>query len=174
MTDDDKQMVTFKIDEETYEIAKGKQEHGELSEELRTKLNKIAYGTQTTKREKLREELESLRSDKRDIETQIDQLRDERENKERKIARIEDRLDALRDTEGEYSGALEMLESRLLEGERIYTKLDAVEKASQVGEKTKDAVIQDLQERNPDVPSCAFELSSPHEPMDWREVSDHH
>ena len=83
---------------------------------------------------------------------------------------MEQRLDDLRDIEGEYNGALEMLESRLLQGERIYIQLDAVENAAQLGEKNKQDVLEDLKDRNPDVPGYAFELCPVHEPHDWREV----
>lgn len=168
MTDDDRQLVTFKVDEETYEIAKGKLQHGELSEELRTRLDQIAYGTQTTKREQLREELQSYREKKRELDNEIGQLRKERDEVNRKIERVEDQLDTLRDRDGEYNGALEMIESRLHDGKRIHPKHDLVDQAAQVGDKTSSDVIDDLMERNPDVPTCAFELASPDEPTDWR------
>jgi chromosome segregation ATPase len=168
--EEEKQMVTFNIDLDTYQQAKEKLAHGEMSEELRMKLKRIAYGTDASKREQLREKLHTLREDKRDIESEINTLRGKRSEKTRKIERVEQRLDDLRDIEGEYNGALEMLESRLLQGERIYIQLDAVENAAQLGEKNKEDVLEDLKDRNPDVPAYAFELSPVHEPTDWREV----
>lgn len=166
--DDEKQMVTFNIDLDTYQQAKEKLEHGQMSQELRMKLKRIAYGTDASKREQLREELHTLREDKRDIEREISNLREQRSEKTRKIERVEQRLDDLRDIEGEYNGALEMLESRLLQGERIHENLDGVENAAQLGEKTKQDVLEDLQDRNPEVPLYAFELSPVHEETDWR------
>jgi len=172
MSQDNRQLVTFKVEEETYEIAKSKLDHGQMSEELRTALNRIAYGTKTTKREQLREELETLRSDKRDLDKEIDELRQERSEKERKIERVEDKLDTLRDIESEYNGALEMLESRLHEGERIYPEDDGVERAAIVDDKSKSDVIADLKQRNPDVPGFAFSVASPHEATNWQNVED--
>lgn len=172
MSGDNRQLVTFKVEEETYEIAKGKLDHGQMSDELRTALNRIAYGTKTTKREQLREELETLRSDKRELDKKIDKLRQERSEKERKIERVEDKLETIRDMEGEYNGALEMLESRLHEGQRIYPEMDGVERAATVGDKTKSDVIGDLKERNPDVPDFAFDVASPHEATNWQNVED--
>jgi hypothetical protein len=65
-----------------------------------------------------------------------------------------------------------MLESELLDGNRLYSQHDGVKRAAQLGQKSKDEVLADLQERNPEVPSYAFELSSPNQPIDWREVED--
>jgi chromosome segregation ATPase len=174
MTDQDKEMVpvNFKAPKEAYEQAKEELTFGEMSEELRGRIHEIAFGAQTTRREELRERLESLRSDKREIETEIQKKREERQETERKIERVESKLDNLRDKEGEYNGALEMLESELLDGNRLYSQHDGVKRAAQLGQKSKDEVLADLQERNPEVPSYAFELSSPNQPIDWREVED--
>lgn len=170
---DDKQLVTFKVEQETYDIAKDKLEYGQLTDELRPVLKRIAYGAETTKREQLREKLETLRDDKRGLDDSIRQLQKQRKEKSRKIERVEDRLDTLRNIEGEYNGALEMLESQLHQGERIFTKHDGVQRAADVGEKSRSAVIADLKERNPDVPEYAFELSNAHEPVNWKELGKH-
>jgi len=174
MTDEDKEMVpvNFKAPKDAYEQAKGKLAFGDMSKELRGRIKEIAYGAQTTRREELRERLETLRSDKRELEAEITKKREERQEKERKIERVESKLDDLRDKEGEYLGALEMLESELMEGARLHPQHDGVKRAAQLGQKQKDDVLADLQARNEDVPAYAFELASPHEHTDWREVQD--
>lgn len=172
MTDDDKEMVPVNFDapKEAYEQAKENLEWGQMSEELRGRVNEIAFGAETTRREELRERLTSLRDDKRKKESKIRDFQNERDHIDRKIERIEQQLDSIRDNEGEYNGALEMLESRLLDGERLYQQHEGLERVANIAEKPKQEFIKDLQKRNPEVPSYAFELSSPHEPTDWREV----
>lgn len=173
MSDDntsDMTPVNFKAPEDAYERAKEKTEWGEISEELRGRINELAYGAETTRREELREQLESLRDDKQEKDTEIRTLQNERDEIERKIERVEQKLDNLRDTDSEYNGAIEMLESQLHDGERLFPQHDGVERAANIAQKPKQEVINDLRERNPDVPDYAFELSSPHEPTDWREV----
>lgn len=162
--------VNFEAPKEAYDRAKEKLEFGEMSEELRGRVKEIAYGTDTTRREELRELLESLRTDKREIDTEIHTLQEKRAEKERKIERVENQLDKIRDTDGEYNGALEMLETELFDGVRIHPQHEGVKRAAEIAEKPKQDVLTDLQERNADVPTYAFELSSPHEPTDWREV----
>lgn len=168
----DKRQVTFNADKETVETAKEKLEYGELSEELRGRLDEIAYGAQTTKREQLKEQLEKLRGDKQEVHHEIEELENEEKEIDRKIRRVEEQLDAIRDTDGEYNGALEMIEVKLERGERMFSTHEDVERAAQIGQKPKQDVIQDLRERNPDLPDEAFELSAPHEPTNWRETTE--
>ena len=176
MSDDskDKEMVpvNFEAPKEPYERAKEKLEFGEMSEVLRGRINEVAYGAETTRREELRERLHDLRDDKREIDRSIDELQSDRDDVERKIERVENQLDSIRDADSEYNGALEMLESELQNGKRIFPQHDGVERAARIAEKPKQEVLTDLQERNPDVPDHAFKLSSPHEPNDWREVAE--
>jgi len=174
MTDEDKELrtVNFKAPKEAYERAKEKLEFGEMSEELRGRVKEIAYGAETTRREELRENLASLRSEKRERATEINNLQEKQRETDRKIERVEMQLDKIRDTDSEYNGALEMLESELQNGNRVFPQHDGVERAANIAQKPKQEVIADLQERNPDVPSHAFELSAPHEPHDWREIDD--
>jgi len=168
----DKEMkqVGFEAEREVVERVKEDLEYGDLSEELRHRLQEIAYGTRTARKEQLREKLQSLREKDREILRDIQQSQEKRKEKQREIERVEQKLETLRDTEGEYAGALEMLEARLHDGERIHKKLDAVDHAADVGDTTREGVLEDLAERNPDVPNFAFELSVPHESFDWRDV----
>jgi len=170
--DEDMVPVNFKAPEEAYETAKDKLEFGEMSEELRGRVKEIAYGAETTRREELREDLEELRSEKRERATKITNLQEQQRETERKIERLEMQLDNIRDTDEEYNGALEMLEEQLHRGNRVHKNHDGLERAANIAEKPKDDVITDLQERNPDVPAHAFELSNPHEPLDWRDVRE--
>lgn len=166
----DRTQVLFEADPEAYEIAKEKLEHGEMSEELRSRVNEIAYGITVGRQERLKEELHTLRDRRHSQVAERDALNADISETERKIERVEGKLDTLRDQAAEYNGALDTLESQLHEGERLFPKHDGVETAAQIGGKSIQDVLDDLRERNPDVPAYAFELSHPNEPFDWREV----
>jgi len=167
MTEHDK-MVNFKANSQTVKEAKEKLEHGEMSEELRARLDEIAHGTDVSEENRLMDRLQTLREDRRDAESKISKWQEERDELDRKIERIETRLDELRDQEGEYDGVLAMLEADLQEGVRIMEGTDKVKRASQIGDCNPADVIQDLKDRNPDVPDMAFRQARGNESPNWK------
>ena len=160
-------LVNFNVDEETYELAKNKLEYGEMSELLRQTVRGIAVGTDTTERERKQELLEDKRKAVRDIDREIDDLENDKDEILREIERIERRLNELLEQDGEYDGVLAMLEEDLQSGIRILGGSDKVAKAAQIGDCSREDVVDDLKERNPDVPDKAFRPAEQGEPAAW-------
>lgn len=170
MTDEKMTQVGFKANSDAHERAKRRLEHGELSRRLRETVEEIAYGTETTERRRLKEKLDDLRQDKRDVENEIENKRHERDELDREIARVEDRLDTMIQQDGEYDGFLQSMESDLRDGMRFDIGHGKVEDAAETGDCSREQVIQDLKERNPDVPDRAFREPKPGEAPLWNEV----
>jgi len=168
MTEHDKH-VGFKANSETVEVAKSKLDHGELSELLRREVDRIAHGTDVAEEQRLTDQLESLREERREKRQERDNIERDLEELEREIERVERRLSELRDQEGEYDGVLAMLEEDLHDGVRIIGGGEKIKKAARIGDCTTDDVIDDLKERNPDVPDKAYRPSGPNEPPKWND-----
>jgi len=173
MSDDDsKTRVGFTVDEEAYGQAQAKLDWGEMSQRLRKAVHEIAYGTETTERRRLKEKLERLRSEKREIETTLEQKRSERDEKQRKISRVEERLDTLMDQSGEYEGFLNSIEQDLHDGKRFDPQHGKIERAAGIGGMSPQDVINDLKERNPDVPEEAFTTAGVRTQPNWKNEVD--
>jgi len=149
------------------ELAKDKLEHGEMSELLRETLDRVAHGADVAEETRLKDALEAIREDKRELRQDRDDIERQLEEKSREEERIEQRLDALREQDGEYDGVLAMLEEDLHDGVRILGGGDKIKKAARIGDCTTDDVIDDLKERNPDVPEKAYRPSRSDEPPKW-------
>lgn len=169
MTDDNTTQVGFEVNADAYEKAKSKLPWGGVSSELRTKVHELAYGTQTTERRRLKDKLEDLRKERREIDNDIDEKKHERDEKERGISRVEERLDTLMQQDGEYDGFLEAIESNLHQGYRVDPNHGQIEDAADLGDCTRDEVIKDLKERNPELPDKAFREPNHDEPANWKE-----
>jgi len=159
---------TFLVDEQTLEEAKSKLDRGELSKELRQTVQRLAHGTDVAEETRLTDRLQTLREDRRGLRQERDNIECELDEINRKIERVEQRLDNLRDQQGEYDGVLAMLEEDLHSGIRILGGSDKVAKAASIGDCDKGDVIDDLKERNPDVPAKAFREPTPGEPGNWQ------
>ena len=171
MANNDK-LVNFKIDEATLEQAKAHLEHGEMSQRLRETLETIAHGTDVAEESRLTDRLQTLRENRRSLRQERDNIETELDETNRKIERIEQRLDSLREQEGQYDGVLAMLEEDLHDGMRIVGGSNKIKRAAQLGDCSVDEVIEDLKERNPDVPADAFRKAKPHEEGNWQDELD--
>lgn len=167
MTEYDK-TVNFKANSQTVKEAKDKLEHGEMSEELRGRLDEIAHGTDVAEENRLTDRIQTLREDRRELRREREQIEEAIEEKNRNIERIEARLDELREQEGEYDGVLAMLETDLQDGVRIMEGTDKVKRAAQIGDCEPKDVIQDLKDRNPDMPDKAFRQARGNEEPNWK------
>jgi len=149
--------VYVQVPKHTKELAKSKLEHGGLSRVVREKLTQVAHGAETSERERIKDNLQELRDDRRQLKNKREAINDKLEELEIKIQRAEDRLDDLRDKEGEYEGALQMIEDEMHEqGARVFPEHKAVERAARLGECDELDVIRDLEDRNPDLPEEQF------------------
>jgi len=160
------------VDESALKMAKKECEHGEFSKELRRTVQRLAYGAETSRREQVKEQLADLRDER-------DEVREERRRKEqqerkldKKIERKEQELSDLQDTDAEYQGMLESIEADLYQGVRIWEDTTTVKTAANKTGQTPEDVVEDLRERNPDVPDRAFRKSEPQEPSKWKDPNN--
>lgn len=167
MTDYDK-LVNFNANSKTVEEAKSKLDHGELSEELRATLDRIAHGADVAEETRLTDRLQTLREDRRKLRRDREEIEEQIEEVNRDIERVEARLDELREQDGEYDGVLSMLEEDLHAGQRILGGSDKIKRAAKIGGCSVDDVIDDLRERNPDVPDKAFRPARGDENPRWK------
>jgi len=168
MTQHDKH-VGFKANSNTVEEAKSRLDHGELSEELRRTVDRLAHGADVAEETRLTDRLESLREDRRDLKRDREDINDAIEEVDRKIERVERRLDELREQDGEYDGVLSMLEEDLQSGQRILGGSDKIKRAASIGDCSVEAVVDDLRERNPDAPDMAFRPARGDEEPNWKD-----
>jgi len=164
-----RKQVNFTADTQLYEAAVSDLDHGELSDELRTKLKELAYGADATERERIREQLETLREDRRELDAEIQHKKAKRDELDRKIERAERKLTELESLDGEYDGMLKNIEAQLHDGVRFCEGSPSVKEAAALIDGDAADVIADLKERNSDVPAYAFRESRHDEPPRWTE-----
>jgi len=162
-------LVNFKADKDTVEIVKQKLEHGEMSDRLRDTLNEIAHGADVAEQTRLKDRLQELRKERREITSDIEALQDKRDEKDREIERVETQLDNLREQQGEYDGALQAIEGQLHEGVRMAPDSVPVKEAARIGDVDTEGVIEAIKERNPDVPDFAFRTAKRSEEPNWKD-----
>lgn len=169
MNNDNTTRSAFLVEETTLETAKAKLDHGELSEELRATVERIAHGADVAEETRLKDRLTELREDRRELTNKREQIEDDLEEKNRKIERVEERLDTLREQDGEYDGMLSAMEADLADGVRIRPDSKKVNEAASLAGCDPREVIADLKERNPDVPDKAFRAPKPDEDAKWKQ-----
>jgi len=156
---DDKQMeqLVVEVPKETKQIAKRNLEHGGLSREVRATLTRIAHGEEVAEVKKVKDNLDDLRDTRADLKQQRDTVENELQDVERKIERAENRLDQLRDVESEYKGRLKAIEDRMYDDEmHIWPDHGMVKSAAQEHGKEPSEIIDDIRDRNEDLPSEQF------------------
>lgn len=156
--DEELAQINVKVPERTKELAKEELEHGGLTRVVQETLSQIAHGGKTTERQRTLDHLEELRDEKREKVEERNTLDSEINDLELKIERAENRLDELDDKMGEYEGMLQLIESQMHE-EQMHVDpghgkiRDAAKKAGC----DESDVIDDLRERNPDLPEGQFQ-----------------
>jgi len=158
MTDEDTEQIHVKVPSETKEIAKQRLEHGGITRVVREALSRVAHGEEATERERTKDQLKEWRDEKREKVQERNQLDSDIEDLEIKIERAENRLEELEDKVGEYEGTLRVIEERMHE-DRMHVDPGhgSVKEAATVGNCTPEDVIEDLQDRNPNLPLEQFE-----------------
>lgn len=172
MSDDEKVQTTTLMKRHVRDTAHEKTEHGEMSERVRALYREVAYGEVYDEREQLQTRLDNLteklaekRRKKNDLESDISDI-------EAKVDKVQRRLSEQNTESAEYKAHLESIESMLHDGQRVTTQMSAVETAAEKKGVTREDVIEQLKERNPDVPEAAFELATAAEPVDWRVATE--
>jgi len=153
--------------------AQRKAERGELAQDVRDLFERKAYGEgpgETDELERLKNELENerdhideLRSDRRRIDAKI-------ETSEQAIARLEERISAIQAKRDSVDVALENFEAMLENGDRVSPRMNSVKDAAEKRGMSPEQFIEELQERNSEIPDHAFRLAEENEPYDWRDI----
>ena len=159
MSDDEEMVqVVVNVPKTVKETAKEKLPYGGITNEVRDTLNRIAFGEDLNQRSRLerqREELNDKLVDKREERRELDT---DIENLEQRINSIDEKMSNLTTREDKYEAKIESLEHRLrVEGSRFDPEHPAIIEAAKTGGVEVEGVIQTLKERNPDVPSYAFQ-----------------
>ena len=156
-SEEDTERVTAEVPKRDKEIAKAKLDHGGISREIRKTITRIAHGAEISERERLKEDMETWRTKRREKVHKKQSLENEIDELDVKIERAENQLDELRDKQGEYEGALQMIEDDMHEHEmRVWEGHGKVEQAASLGDCAVEDVINDLRDRNPDLPETQF------------------
>lgn len=156
MTGDDTVRTTITMPRHLRDAAKENAEHGELSERVRSLYRRIAFGEDVDQHETVKLELERVRSDKDDVRAQIRDLQAELDRLETKEARLEEKLSKHTSRQQKYEGHLESLETLLYDGVHVDEEHPGVEKAANAAQVSPSDVIDDLRERNPQIPDYAY------------------
>lgn len=168
MTDKDEEVrFNVKMRRQLRDDAKRNSERGELSEDVRDLFRRKAYGVDGTTDNS---ELERAKAELRDVRERTDDLRKERrridaeiETQETRAARLEERISKMEEQGEKFETVVDTLESMLLNGARVFPeRVD--------NDVDAERVINELKQRNPDVPDHAFRLARIEEPNDWRDV----
>lgn len=155
--EEDTERVTAEVPKRDKEIAKAKLDHGGISREIRKTITRIAHGAEISERERLKEDIETWRDERRGKVHEKQSLENEIDELDVKIERAENQLDELRDKQGEYEGALQIIEEEMHEvGMCVFEGHAKVEHAASLGDCSVEDVMDDLRDRNPDLPESQF------------------
>lgn len=156
------EQLVVNVPADAKEAAKEKLEHGGLTRVVREKLSEVAYGAESSEKERLQHRLDDLRDTRQEKKNERAQLDREIDEINRKIERVEERLDTLRDKAGEYEGALQMIEDLMHEDGMIVDPGNGkVQRAAEVSDCSASDVIADLKERNPELEQSHFQEEEP-------------
>lgn len=158
MTDEEMTQINVEVPAATKELAKEELGHGGLSRAVRERLTEIAHGEQVGKRQRVADQLEELRDEKREKVTARNKLDDVIADLEIKIERKERVMQELEDTVGQYEGYLQSIEDQMREHDMsVFIGHGQVETAAKLGDCTEKDVLDDLRERNPEFSDSRFE-----------------
>lgn len=171
MTDDDYVRVTHRVPEHTREAAQQNTEHGELSELVRSLYGRIAFGDSDGGAESIEIELERVRAKKDELREQIREFQNELQTVEQQETRLEEKLSTHRSRQDKYEAHIESLEQLLYDGTHVWPGHPIVEKAAQAANRDPEDVVEDLQDRNPQIPEYAFE-DAMHADRTWNGIDE--
>lgn len=160
MTDDDEEMSRISVDVKKthHEMAKRKLEYGGITREIREAIRRVAVGEDMNQRSRLERQLEELQEKRDDLRAKRREIEASIETIETKINGVQHDISQLSSKEERYEAKLEELEYDLREGgQRFYPEHKKIERIAGETQREPEALINDLKERNPDIPDYAFE-----------------
>lgn len=158
MSDDDDELVQVShlVPESVREDAQENSGHGDLSEAVRQAYQIVAYGDDYQDAARLKQRLERAKNEYQRLIEEEERIQDRKQETENRIRQLKEQLEAIQSQEEQYDELLTELENDLYNGAHVFPDHGAVEDAATVGGKTAEDVIDDLKERNPDIPQDAF------------------
>lgn len=153
MTDD---QFNFRVDGDLKDLAIAKADRGEVSERLRREIERMALGEEASNREVAKKRLEEVREEKEQKIDRREELGEEIERLEATEAELEEKIEQYADRQDEYESLLEMLDELLQDGYRADPGHGKVIRAARLAGTDEEAVIDELKDRNPDVPDELF------------------
>jgi len=93
MNDEPTERVTAEVSKRDKEKAKAKLDHGGISREIRKTITRIAHGAEISERERLKEDIETWRDERRGKVHEKQSLENEIDELDVKIERAENQLD---------------------------------------------------------------------------------
>lgn len=157
-SDEETVQVVVNVPKSVKETAQDKLEYGGLTREVREALQRVAFGEDLNQRSRLERQLEELQDEREELRNQRRELDADIEAVDNKINGVQNSLNQLSTEEDRYEAKLEELEYRLRdEGTRLWPTNGNVARVAKEAGKEPEGVVQDLKERNPDVPDIAFE-----------------
>lgn len=160
--DEEMAQVVVNVPRSAKDSAMEKLEYGQMTEEIRDLVTRIAFGEDLGQRSRLERQLEDLRDRRDELRRERRSLDAEIENIDSRIDGVEKRISQLSSQEERYEAKLESLEHRLRAEGRLFPEHSAVREVAKEAEREPEGVIEDLKGRNPDVPEYAFEEMTPY------------
>lgn len=162
---EDRTIASAEVDSQAYETAKDRLPYGGISEEIRSLIERIAYGDELGQRSRLEQRLQELRNQRRELEEERREIDARIDNLGSRIQSVESEISQLSAEEERYEAKIEGLEYRLRNPDNghfhLTTELSSVAEIAKSSGKSPEGVVKDVRERNPDIPDYAFESPPP-------------
>lgn len=149
---------------------KATHEHGELSDDIRALLERETFEGDLSRRMQLERLLNELRADLESEQDRRDGAESKIEAIKTRISQVQDELGQLNSRQSAYEECLVELEREIRGGGRVFPEHGKVAKAAAVVDNKPEDTIQDLKERNPDIPDRAF-VEKRRDPTPWNGVN---
>lgn len=160
MSDSDTEQVNHLVPADVKERAKEHAEYGELSEAVRDVYRIYASAGGSGTLAQLEIKLRKTRREKESIQERIDALNEELTEVKKREAELQAEIRNYQRESTEYERLLCELDELLVDGAAVFESHAKVQNAASVGGVSTTEVIDDLRERNPDLPDSRFEEGS--------------
>lgn len=168
----DKTQVNHLVPADIKERAKANAEHGELSEAVRDVYRMYATtgGAETLAQLEVR--LRKTRRERESLEDRIKHLKEELETVRDQERDLEEQIREYEQETTEYERVMGELSAMLRDGQSVFPTHGKVKTAASVKGCPVNDVMDDLRDRNPDVPDARFKEGTTDDPTDELSVVD--
>lgn len=158
MGDDESKMVQVShlVPEDLREDAKENSGHGDLSDAVRQAYRIIAYGDDYEDTFRLQQRLERARNEYERLVEDKEQIEREMRDVSSRIDSLDRKLEESKEAEAAFEDELSHLEAAVRSGEHIFPSHGKVQNAAEIGSVEPKDVVDQLKNRNPEIPDDAF------------------